>query len=236
MDKDVLIEQNIIDTLIERPYEFAINGTRFFLYPPTFGKIQLCMRILADGGIDANSALVNPYQTALNYILANTDDACRILAYHTMRNKYSLFNETKVSKRMEFFKNSLSVEELTSLFMLTLTFDNVATFCKHLGIDKEKEAMMKVLKAKKENGNTFTFGGKSVWGAMIDVLCERYHWTLDYIMWGISYSNIRMLLEDKVNTIYLTDEEMKRCRVPNDRTFINADDKNNIELIKAMFK
>lgn len=37
--------------------------------------------------------------------------------------------------------------------------------------------------------NQYVFGGKSIWGALIDAACERYGWTFDYVVWGISYNN-----------------------------------------------
>ena len=70
---------------------------------------------------------------------------------------------------------------------------------------------------------------------MIDHLAQRYGWSMDYIVWGISFKNVQMLLADMVTSINLTDEEAKKCRVSNDRNFISGDDMNNIEKIKQMF-
>ena len=41
------------------------------------------------------------------------------------------------------------------------------------------------------------FGGKTIWGTLIDAACERYGWTFDYVVWGISYNNLTLMLKDK---------------------------------------
>ena len=42
MDKEgKIIEMDIADTIMERPYEFHIGEMQFYLYPATLGKICL---------------------------------------------------------------------------------------------------------------------------------------------------------------------------------------------------
>lgn len=69
---------------------------------------------------------------------------------------------------------------------------------------------------------------------MIDIACERYGWTMDYVVWGISYANLHMLLNDYITSIYLTDDEIKKYHISMDRTFINGDDPKNMDKIKGM--
>lgn len=69
---------------------------------------------------------------------------------------------------------------------------------------------------------------------MIDTACQRYGWTFEYVVWGISYANLQLLLADSVTSIYLSDEERKRVNIPQDRDIINADDPANMAKIKAM--
>jgi hypothetical protein len=60
-----------------------------------------------------------------------------------------------------------------------------------------------------------------VWGGLLDVVLQKYHWTLDYLLWGISYINVQMLLADSIST---TQEEET----------IDADDPRNRDAIKEM--
>lgn len=60
-----------------------------------------------------------------------------------------------------------------------------------------------------------------MWGGLLDVVLQKYHWTLDYLLWGISYINVQMLLADSIST---TQEEET----------IDADDPRNRDAIKDM--
>jgi len=37
---------------------------------------------------------------------------------------------------------------------------------------------------------------------LIELLMSKYHWTLDYILWGISYLNVQMLLADSIQVFH----------------------------------
>ena len=88
--------------------------------------------------------------------------------------------------------------------------------------------MSKVNAAKSASGQ-FIFGGKTVWGSLIDAACERYGWTFDYVVWGISYNNLTLMLKDKITSIYLSDDERKRVHLPaEDEEFIDGNDKEAV--------
>ena len=65
--------------------------------------------------------------------------------------------------------------------------------------------------------------GKSIYGLLVDFACQRYGWTLDYILWGISLVNLNMLFADAITTVYLNDEERKKLGMSNGEV-IDADD------------
>ena len=68
---------------------------------------------------------------------------------------------------------------------------------------------------------------------LIDFACQRYGWTMDYVLWSISYVNLRMLLEDAITTVYLSDDERKKLG-RGDGEVINADDPANRDLVRRM--
>ncbi len=45
------------------------------------------------------------------------------------------------------------------------------------------------------------YGGRSIWGE-IDGIASRYGWSYDYILWGISHANLRMMMADAIRTDY----------------------------------
>jgi hypothetical protein len=125
---------------------------------------------------------------------------------------------------------------LANLLSWVLSNDKTPEFLKYLGIDKENEYKAKVTKFKSDSGNSVSFGGKSVYGTLIDFACERYGWTYNYVVWGISYVNLKMLMNDSVSTQYLSKEELRKLHIPKDRTVISADSKENLKKMKKYFK
>lgn len=229
------IEQSIADTIIERPYGFKVGSRQFYLYPVTLGKTYLLGRLIESLEINQEILAFNPYLEALRVAESKKETALRIIAYHTTKNKDELFDNILIDDTMGYLSENLQNDEIAQLLIMILNDTSVDKYIKHFKLDKEKEDMNKVLKCKKDSKGSYTFGGKSVYGSLIDHLAQRYGWTMEYIVWGISYKNIQMLLADMINTIHLTDDEAKKCRVSNDRNFISGDDMKNMDKIKKMF-
>ncbi len=243
--EDKLIDMNIDDSLIEKPYAFTIEtegkGERhLFLYPVTLGKLHVLKRHMENLQIDIDNMNVNPHLEALRVVAAHKEEVCKVFAYHTVKRKRDIFDTHLIQETADFIKDNSSDEELATLLILVLTKDNVQQYKDHLGITKENERLRRVVEAKKaaqKSKNDFEFGGKTIYGTLIDQACERYGWEYDYVMWGISLVNLQLLLADKVQNIYLTDDEKRKIPsvlLNDDKDVINADDKANREKILAM--
>jgi hypothetical protein len=68
-----------------------------------------------------------------------------------------------------------------------------------------------------------------LFGQLIDPACERYGWSYEYVVWGISYAALTAMMADKVTSIILTDEEKKNVpkRLLETEDAINGDDPKN---------
>ena len=119
------------------------------------------------------------------------------------------------------------------MFTIVLSGDNTEEFIKHFGIDKERLERNRIAAVKKDNSSV-TFGGNSTYGTLIDFACQRYGWTMDYILWGISYANLKMLMAAAITTVYLSEDERKKLNIFDDSEVVNADDPKNKELIRRM--
>ena len=229
------IEQRIADTIVERPHGFKVGGRQFYLYPVTLGKTYVISRIVNELKINNEILNFSPYMEALRLCQNNQAEVLRFICYHTTKTKEELFDNELIEERIDYFKSHLDNEDIAQLLIILFTEESIDDYIKHFRIDKEKQDIQKVLRCKKEDKGSYTFGGKSIYGSMIDFLAQRYGWTMDYILWGISYKNVQLLMADMTTTIHLTEEEAKKCRVSNDRNFINGDDASNIDKIKQMF-
>ena len=229
------IDMDIADAVMERPQGFRVGEKRFSLYPVTLGKLYLLKRLTDTLGIDIHNVSLNPYLEAIRLCAEKRDTVCELIAYHTFNRKRDLFDTEKIRHRAGFFNKSLDNEELAQLLVTALSGYDLNAFLKHLGIDRERADYQKALKAKKDNGGSFSFFGRSVYGTLIDCACSRYGWTFGYVVWGISYINLQMLMSDTIATVYLNEQERKNARLPRNRDFIDGDDPKNMARIKSLF-
>ncbi len=236
---------NIDDALIEKPYPFTIESggkdeRHFFLYPVTLGKLHLLKRHMENLEINFANMEKNAHLEALRIVAEHKNEVCKVFAYHTFKRKRDIFDNQLVQETADFIRDNSSNEELATLLIFILTKDNVEEYKKHLGITQENERMRRVAEGKKaaqKSKNDFEFGGKTIYGTLIDMACERYGWEYDYVIWGISLVNLQLILADRIQNIYLTDDEKKNVQsslLNEDRNVINADDKANMEQILSM--
>lgn len=242
---DKHIEMNINDALIEKPYAFSIEvdgkGERhFFIYPVTLGKLHLLKRHMENLEINFDNLQIGPHLEALRVVSIHPKEVARVVAYHTMKRKRDIFDTQLIEETTDFIVNNASQEDLATLLIYLLTKDDIEAYKAHLGITKESERMYQVVQAKRaaqKTKNDFEFGGKTIYGTLIDQACERYGWTYDYVVWGISFINLQLLLADRIQSIYLTDDEKKKVRpslLEHNPQTLRADDKENQAQILAM--
>lgn len=231
------IETLLSDALIGRPVPFECGGKFFYIYPLTLGKSLLCARLIQALEINNETISKSLYAEALRLATQKKDICLELIAYHTCKDKDEVFNFPLIEERKALFKEETTTEDIASLLLVLLTQEKTETFMKHLGIDKEQQRMREVMRKKGEDKSSISFGGKSIYGTLIDAACERYGWTYDYCMWGISYNNLRLLLADKINSVYLTDKERKNVPanlLQGSENAIKGDDPANKERIHQM--
>ena len=227
MDKDKQLELDIADTIIDRPKGFSVGRRHFYLYPLTLGKMHLQKRVIDNLELNMELLQVNPYAEALRLVSEKKEDCCLLLAYHTLQTKKDVLSNRTVTIRKNVFLKEMDNEDIATLLLSCLTGDRTEILIQRFGIDKELERMSEVMTAK-NNSNSFSFGGKSIYGALIDAACERYKWTYDYVVWEISYTNLQLMLKDSIKSVYLTDDEMKNVHINNTSTIIDGNSKESV--------
>lgn len=230
---DTLLENlDLADAIIERPQGFQIGHRQFYLYPVSLGKMYLLARLVDSLEVKKENLKVNPFLEALRLVREKRDVVCRLIAYHTCRTKEEVFNNVLIKQRTNLLAKE-SDSDLTTVLIMVLQSEKTSVYIKKLGIDKEQERLHKVMKVK-DMKNVLSFGGQSIYGTLIDAACDRYGWSYDYVVWGISYTSLRLMLADCIKTITLSDKERKKVHVSIDNEVVNGNDKQAIaEFIKT---
>ena len=113
-------------------------------------------------------------------------------------------------------------------------FDSKKMAEERYGVDKEQERLQRVLKAKEVGKNNITFGGNTIFGSFIAPLKELGY-TDSEILYERGYGYLRMMLADKISSVYLSDEEISGVSKADGGRLIDANDPTEAENLRAMF-
>lgn len=222
------------DVIMGKPHDFRVGRKQFYIYPCTFAKKILLKRFLQELAIDNSLLSRNTYAEALRLVNEHRGLCCNIIAIYCTPNTYKDFTCRKALAEKRNVLAGVNSKDLASLLLTILTSDHTAELMDYLGISKEQERMRNVLSAKEDNRSSVHFGGLSVFGSFIAPLKEMGY-SDEEILYERGYTFLRLLLADKPNSVYLTDEELSRLpalAVTQDSS-LNASDPKNTEKIIA---
>jgi hypothetical protein len=214
-------------SMTERPRCFVVGGEPFFIYPATLGMIQVCTPLLQDFSINQEIALLGEAYELLRLCTEKEDrrKVAILIAYRTCKNRKEVYDTPQIEKRADFFCEHMEAEAMASI--LTYILDEIKCDTedieKFTGIAEEHRWMQKAHRAKDPNSGSLTFNGKTIYGSFIGHFCKEYGWTFQYVMWGVSYVNLKLLAADEVTTMYMSKEELHRSGVPTDRSAATMD-------------
>ena len=197
-----------IDILIERRNEFEVGGKRYVLYPPSIGVAMMTKGAVERLNLDSQLVERNPMGAFLEAARRDPNQCCRIIALATCANKDEAMSAAHIDRKTRHFVKTLNAEEIASLLIEVLGNNKAEQFIAESGIGKELENMRRVASFKKND--TPSFGGVTIFGQLIDPAMERYGWSYEYTIWGVSYAALTVLLADKVTQVFLSDEERKK--------------------------
>lgn len=220
-----------IDILLERRHEIEVEGRRFTLYPPSLGVTLMLKGGLELLGLDM---AIDPVVAVISAVERDRLQCCRLVALWSCKGRDEAMDSGLIEERASYLESRVESSELTTLLIELLSSTQVDDFLESSGIAREVERLRQVSSYKKND--TPTFGGKTLFGQQIDVVLQRYGWTLEYMVWGVSYAALTVLLADRVTQLILSEEERKRVPLHLlDGDVIDGDDPSNAQRIAEMF-
>lgn len=228
------MENEISDILIGAPYPFTVGRKHYRLYPVTLAKMQIIQRLLDEIAIKKEHLYLDVNLEMIRIVKEKRRQCSRLLAYYTAPNSYKdLFDFRSLKIRENYFFEEMKEEDMATILLFMFTSDKTDTYMKSLGIESEMKRMQRVMKVKKKDKNSLSFGGRSIFGSFIAPLKEMGY-TDEEILYERGYTYLRLMLADKIQTIYLSDDERKR--VPRNALYggevLKASDMRTKELIK----
>lgn len=234
----MLTEENLNETLadavMDRPREFFIGKRRVCLWYPTLGMSMMVERHLSSLDIDYKNLTKNPSLEAFRLIKEKRYIVCYILAILSFRNFNKLSNSEILKRKAEYYSSNISDEYLVSIFLVVLSDPKAETLISLTGIAKDQQTQSKIAQYKNKDGHTQSFGGKTIYGTLINVACKTFGWTKKYVVWGIDLISLRMMLADQVNSVYLSDKEMKDLKISSTSNQTYGMTPEDIAKLKAM--
>lgn len=219
----------LVDAITERATSFRVGSVHYALYPQSLGVHLLSSRLIAEMSVNEEILQLSPELELLRLATEERDRVLRLIVINTAQTREQATNEAVLKGRIKHFGNRLKAEEIALLLSLLLTTDNYEAITQHYGIDKEVKDRELFARGQKDS-SMLLFGGKTIYGTLIDYASERYGWTMDYIVWGISYMNLRLLMSDAIQSVYPNEKSGVSSRTD----IINADDPNNQKLIEEL--
>lgn len=207
------LNEALADAVMDRPREFFIDNRRFCLWSPSLGMSMMIERKISILGIDSELLLKNLSMECLILIESKRSVVCDILAIYSYRYFQDLSDTTKLKERSDYFNKHLSNDDLAELFLIVLSEPRIETLLSLSGIADEQNEQSRIAQIKNKEGHSRSFGGKTIYGLLIDAACKAYGWTKEYVVWGIDLVSLRMMLADSVNSVFLSDEEAKQCGI-----------------------
>ena len=228
------IERALADIVTGRPHEFTVGRKHLRLYPVTLAKTFELKGHMENLDINLAILAANPYIEALRLVQSCRDTCASILAIHTARNTFKDLYDNKSFQERRNLMKTLSVESMATLLMMVLTLDDPDQVMEHLGIRKERERMSRVIALKKDRDkNQQSFGGVSLFGGFIGQLKEMGY-NDDEILYERPYSYLRLMLADKIATVYLTDDELNSLPVEVGGTMLDGNDPSSFIKLKEL--
>ena len=234
--QDRELDQVLADIITAQPHEIRIGRKVLCLYPVTLAKTFVLRRWMDSLEIDASLLKANPYMECLRLAETQREKVSEILAVHSAPNtQESLHDSHSRAMRRSLFA-SVKTEHLAGLLLSVLTQDRTEELMQHLGLSAEHDRLMEVLKVKRDSDtNNLSFGGKSIFGAFIGQL-KGLGYTDEEILFERSYSYLRLVLADKVTSVYLNDEELESLPQSAGGTLLDGDEDSDMDVLAALIK
>jgi hypothetical protein len=227
-------QRKIIDAVLALPQSFTMGDKQLNIYPATLGVALRASLIVEQLGINKTLLLTDRNTEAIRIAQTKPNEVLEMIAYYTLTGAEHQ-DSIAIKQRIEQLAEGLSIEDMATLLLVILEQDQTAELLKILQVEQDRAEQKRIYDTRdKKSGKVITFGGHSVFGQMLDRAAERYGWSKEYIVWGVDATSLRLMLEDAINSAYLSADEAKKARISTDGVRVNMDNRERaMQFIKS---
>lgn len=225
---------NVSDAIVELPNYFQVGGQGFYMYPPSLGTSLLIERaVRKHGDIEQDTqGLWNILKAARKHKKLIIE----ILALCSFEDRKEARKSGVLNKRIAELRK-IKTNDAAALLMTFVAWQkNYDEFYKFFHLDIEQRYLNRANAVKSKDNSTYTFNGKSIYGTLLSVACERYGWSWEQVLWDISLCNLNMLMADHITTVFLTDKEKRSASIPQDRSIVKVTEANKEQVLAFLKK
>lgn len=226
----------LVDVLLDRTVDFSMGEQSYHIYPLTLAKMLTLEPHIKNLSINREALVANPFLESLRLAKEQRKLCCHILSWHCTPNSRSAFHDdSSVEALRKVFQEDLNDSDLAAMMLCALTSDKTESLMSYLGLDEERERMLRVMEIRKrKSSGNISFAGLSLFGSFIGPLKEMGY-TDDEIIYEKGYSYLRLMLADKMTSVFLSDEERSELYTELGGTLLSGDDPDSAELLGAFF-
>ncbi len=177
---------------------------------------------------------INPAMAALRVVEKHRGEVAQIISILSFRDAGELGDSKKIERRADYFLSQLEDKELAQLLMLAMDEPKAENYLILTGLADEHAEQARIAAHKNKDGHNLSFGGKTIYGTLIDAACRAYGWRKEYVVWGIDLVSLRLMLADTVTSVYISDKEAEELGLGSGSREVFGMTKEDFEKLKRM--
>lgn len=189
---------------------FETGGRLYELVPRSLGGEILLLRDVEELELDGDALLRDPMMTLLRTAGIRREASLRVVARATMRSREDHLDGSLMQMRIRALDESLDADELATLLSVVLSDRDMEEYSELAGLDEEQRLLRRIGAVRGEESGIESFGGRTLFGRLIDTACERYGWSYEYVVWGLPREVLELMLRDRQTALTISDDERRK--------------------------
>lgn len=203
-EREIRLRELTERSIIGRPQEFEAGGRRFRLYPASLGRSLVTgsylRELFGDGECPGLEELVRLSRE-------RSETVSIIISLSTLRGRDEVTDTALVEERASYFRRTLGAESLAELLLASMSEVRAEELMELSGLSDEHRERSLLGERRRRHGRTVTYGGKTLYGRLVGPACEAMHCVPETVIWEVSLLHLRMVLSDRIESVYLDEEE-----------------------------